>query len=133
MKKRLIFSLMALFMLSMTFVSCGDDDDDDKGGASLVGTWKAVSGTYVEDGKTHNYNFSDEFYITMVFTDKTVTTTASDGKDTDTDTRSYTLSGNKIVIPGDEGVSTYSLSGDTLTITITYDDGGNEVITFKRQ
>jgi len=140
MKKTKFFAFlccMVAMFCCIGFSSCGDDDDDDdNGSSSLVGTWKAVSGTYQEDGKTYEYNFNDNFWMTFVFTDKTVTVKSFDGKDTDTSTDSYTLSGNKIVVPSDDDdfTTTYSLSGNTLVLTMTdNEDGSKEVITLKRQ
>lgn len=148
MKKTKFFAFlccMVAMFCCISFSSCGDkdDDDDDKGGSSsssssssLIGTWKAVSGTYEEDGKTYNYEFNDEVWATIVFTDKTVTRSVSDGEDEDTKTGTYTLNGNQIIFPADEGefTTTYSLSGDTLVITITdVEDGSKQVVTYKRQ
>ena len=42
MKKFFLLGLMPILalMMSMTFVSCGDDDDDENSSNPLVGTWK---------------------------------------------------------------------------------------------
>jgi hypothetical protein len=137
MKKTKFFALLCCMVAMFCCIglsSCGDDDDDN--GSSLIGTWKAVSGTYEEDGETQDYDFSDNFWMTLTFTDKTVTETSFDGEDTDSDTENYILDGNEIVIPAGKGEKTiiYSLKGDTLVLTITdNEEGGTDVITLKRQ
>ena len=55
-----LLTLMMVAMLSVGFVSCGDDDDEDN--ASIVGTWVGYSnGEYV----TYQYNSDGTGTITV--------------------------------------------------------------------
>ena len=65
MKKKILFSLMALFMLSLTFTSCGDDDDDDNG-ASIVGKWKETSYVWYEDGSSTPQGNSQKYEFNVI-------------------------------------------------------------------
>jgi len=68
----------------------------------LNGTW-----TYTNDyGETETYKFDNGRLV------------ISYGGETYTDTGTYTTSGNKIIFPGGEEYWQYSISGDTLTITV---------------
>lgn len=117
MKKFNLMFFLCLFMavVCTTTTSCKDDDDDDDSPASLVGTWKAVSGSF----SGVDFEYDDQDYELMIFTDKTLTTKSfTDGKEetSETSTFNYSVSGNKLLCEG-ETYGTFTLSGNTLTLT----------------
>lgn len=133
MKKKNLLVLMCLFMAMLcttTFTSCSDDDDDDSSPASLVGTWKSVSGSMGDI----EFPFDDKDYMLLVITDKTITDkTFTDGAEetSETSTFDYTVKGNTIYA-GSEKYADFSISGSNLTLT--YSEMGVTVKTvYKRQ
>ncbi len=117
-------------LCTTTFTSCSDDDDDDSSPASLVGTWKSVSGSM----NGLEYPFDDKDYMLLVITDKTITDkTFTDGAEetSETSTFDYTVKGNTIYA-GSEKYADFSISGSNLTLT--YSEMGVTVKTvYKRQ
>ena len=135
MKKTIFFALMCC-MLAMfccvSLTSCGDDDDDDNGSNALIGTWKSVSYSYTEGGKTYEGTDDDDNYMLLVITDSTLTFTEyMNGKAESTGTESYTLKGNRIVVDGDDSTF-YKIIGSSLTLTTVYDNGDSDMMTYKR-
>lgn len=132
MKKKNLLVLMCLFMAMLcttTFTSCSDDDDDNSP-SGLIGKWKSVSADM--DGYKIEYN--DQMYMTMDITDKTITSksfTNGVEETSETETSTYKIEGNKI-IDADGDSMEYSLSGNTLNLTWT-DEEGTLKIVFKRQ
>ncbi len=119
MKKFYLFlSVMMLSLVSVSFVSCGDDKDEPKS-SDLVGTWQlkaidedgAVFETLVQFTKNGQWN-SVEIY--------------NDGTEIDIDVErgTYTVSGNKINV-------TYTEDGHSVTETMTYEvKGDNLMLTY---
>ena len=116
MKKFYLFlSVMMLTLVSVSFVSCGDDKDEPKG-SDLVGTWQlkaidedgAVFETLVQFTKNGQWN-SVEIY--------------NDGTEIDIDVErgTYTVSGNKINV-------TYTEDGHSVTETMTYEVKGDKLM-----
>ena len=102
-------------LCTTTFTSCSDDDDDDSSPASLVGTWKSVSGSMGDI----EFPFDDQDYMLLVITDKTITDkTFTDGAEetSETTTFNYTVKGNTIYAEG-EKYADFSISGSNLTLT----------------
>ncbi len=101
----------------MVSVSCSTDDGDD-GVHALVGTWGF---TEFDDG--------DEINVTVTFkanyTGTTVVVVTFDGE-SETENVGFTwgTDGNKLTMEGDgeTDISTYSISGDKLTINFDDDD-----------
>ena len=110
--------MLCLFMAMLcttTITSCSDDDDDDSSPASLVGTWKSVSGSMGEI----EFPFDDKDYMLLEITDKTITDKSfSQGVEetSQTTTFNYTIKGNTIYAEG-EKYAEFSLSGNTLTLS----------------
>ena len=118
MKKFYLFlSVMMLTLVSVSFVSCGDDKDEPKS-SDLVGTWQvkaiAEDGESIEnlvqftkDGKWH----SVDIYEGEV------------GVEVEVEHGTYTVSGNKMTVTySDEGVTinekfTFDVKGDKLILT----------------
>lgn len=143
MKNRILFSLMALFMLSLTFVSCGDKDDDDKGTdpkTAIVGKWKLTHIVEYEDGKEiGNKDVADGGVVEFKSNNTVVSTEVEDGK-TYTYNGTWSINGNKLSFTLDEvgvsSVNTFSISGNTLTLIDEYtEDGHNykDVVTYTKQ
>ncbi|MCR5454936.1 MAG: lipocalin family protein [Bacteroidales bacterium] len=135
MKKRLLFSLMAVLMLSLTFISCGDDDDDAVDyKTAIVGKWKWTHDVEYTDGKVErDRDVSDRNEFVEYKSDGTVVWT--DGEETEQGT--WFISGDKLteVYDGDGEVSIISISGNTLTITSEETEDGHtykDVATFTR-
>ena len=116
MKKFYLFlSVMLLTLVSVGFVSCGDDKDEPKS-SDLVGTWQlkaidedgAVFETLVQFTKNGQWN-SVEIY--------------NDGTEIDIDVErgTYTVSGNKINV-------TYTEDGHSVTETMTYEVKGDKLM-----
>ena len=118
MKKFYLFlSVMLLTLVSVGFVSCGDDKDEPKS-ADIVGTWQvkaiAEDGESVEDlvqfTKDGKWN-SVEIYE------------GEAGVEIEVDHGTYTVSGNKITVTfKEDGVTvnekfTYEVKSDKLTLT----------------
>lgn len=141
MKKRILFSLMALFMLSLTFVSCGDDDDDDNSNAqsAILGKWKCQSAILYVDGKQDDeetWNATDSEYSTYEFkSDGTVVESeVRNGKADDNPTTcKYSISGNKLTLTYTNEHSgkvetdecTFSINGNTLVLTAEDTEDGH--------
>ena len=105
LSKFFYFMLVAFVSASaLTFTSCSDDDDDDSS-YSIVGTWKNTS--YEDLGMIGYIQFAkDGTYIEVSITDNTVLY--------DEETLSY-LGYDEMEI--EVGYSTWSLSGDEITIS----------------
>ena len=116
MKKFYLFlSVMMLTLVSVSFVSCGDDKDEPKS-SDLVGTWQvkaiAEDGESIEnlvqftkDGKWH----SVDIYEGEV------------GVEVEVEHGTYTVSGNKINV-------TYTEDGHSVTETMTYEVKGDKLM-----
>lgn len=120
--KKIKNALMILFLV-MAVASCSDDDDSGFDN-DLVGTWEL---TESEDGI--------EFSILAKFNSNetgVISTSFTFGGETSPDESfdfTWSTDGNKLtmVIEGDTEVSTYSISGNRLTITD--DEGDSTVLT----
>lgn len=114
--KKLVFCA-ALFAL-ITFAACSDDDDESNlpaTEANIVGTWKIVHEQgYDDDTWSEDYPRTDEegwWYWTYTF----------DEGGTGTQTEYGTIDKGKVKY-ADSWKLNYSISGNTLTMTIWYDD-----------
>lgn len=121
MKKKVLFSLMAMLMLSLTFVSCGDDDDDDapSSNSSLVGTWQCIHEVwYVNGDKEEDGDVASEDTDYIKF-NSDGTCSSWYGDETPVP-GTWTLNGNKLTVISNMGTeeSVVSISGNTLTITL---------------
>ena len=140
MKKRLLFSLMALFMLSVVLVSCKDDDDNDSDSkAAIIGKWTCKSEILYVDGKQdeeETFIATADEYMTYEFkSDGTVTFTeyGPGNKVHGTSTDKWSISGNKLTFTwtdSDTGKEesdayTFSISGNTLTMTAEETEEGH--------
>ena len=99
--------------LSVSVSSCNDDDDDEIAGNPILGSWVL---TEAEAG----------FEVSLLATFKengagTLTATVSIGGEsqTETDNFSWSTDGDQLTMTmnGETEVSTYSISGNTLSIT----------------
>ncbi len=130
MKKRLLFSLMALFMLSLTFTSCSDDDDDVDYSSAIIGKWQLIKVTYTTKGESEDEDWSSDNCYLEYKSDGTCI--AYEGEDEKKG--KWSLSGNKITATVSEETFTYtiSISGNTLTQTQEYEyEGEYEDITME--
>ena len=115
------FKYLIIMVLAVTvFVSCSTDDDNVN---ALVGTWEFTEideDLEINVTATFNENLSGEIYAVVVF---------NGGSETENSSFTWSTDGNKLtmVIDGDTETSTYSISGDKLTITD--DDGETTVLT----
>jgi hypothetical protein len=117
--------LLVMIVAVMAFVSCDNDDDDDiMGDPALVGQW-----VYTE------VDFPDFFSVTLNFDSDLRGFTESlsfidNVEFTQINSFTYSTNGDQLtlVIDGETEVSTYSISGNLLTI----DDTG-DVIIFTKQ
>ena len=141
--------LFVVLGIATIFSSCKKDDDG--GSGSLLGTWKAVKETYTEKGITQTETYDDDYYELLIFDETTLTEKIIvDGVEDkgETDSFKYTLDGNRIMVK--DGLELtyygdYSLSGNTLTLTIDgadreestthsgYGESYKYVIIYKRQ
>jgi len=119
--------LFILFVAVMVSVSCNNDDDDDYdddyGDNALVGIWglmESDDGVAISVTVTFNENLSGTIVTSETF----------DGE-TESEFESFTWStdGNKLrlKLDGETEKLTYSISGDTLTVTD--EDGETTVLT----
>lgn len=105
-------------------VSCSDDDNGDGGVNALIGTWgleEMDEGVEVSLKATFNEDLSGNINVVLSFMGETETENSS---------FTWSTNGNKLTmnIDGeDTETSTYSISGDKLTITD--DDGSKTVLT----
>ena len=99
--KKIKFLLMLLLgvVMSVSFVSCGDDDDDDKdsglyAGSPIVGSWTWNSSEDKGDGgsMTYTFNANGTFTLTDVY---------SEGVDTEKGTFQYDGGSTLILITTD--------------------------------
>ena len=119
MKKFYLFlSVMMLSLVSVSFVSCGDDKDEPKS-SDLVGTWQlkaidedgAVFETLVQFTKNGQWN-SVEIYE------------GEAGVEVEVEHGTYTVSGNNLTVTvTEDGVTvnekiTFEVKGDKLMLTI---------------
>jgi uncharacterized lipoprotein NlpE involved in copper resistance len=107
---------MILFMaLSVSLTSCNDDDDDM--GNPIVGSWsvsEADGGFEVDILATFKENGTGTLAATITIQGESLT---------ESDSFTWSTNGDQLTMTmeGETEVSTYSISGDTLTIT---DDEG---------
>ena len=126
-----VVALAAALTLPL-FVGCGDDEEPTNGnGDTIVGIWAATSLTVVgqpqwgdgvqDDGLVITISFnSSGGYSISVGNEDPADPWICDDTASCTYTGSYTTSGNTLVFDEgttDEESATYSLSGNTLTIT----------------
>ena len=113
---------MMCVLMSATFTSCGDDDEPTA--SNLVGKWKVTE----SDGSWDMWEFNSNGTLTR-------TTYDADHGDKDVMTNNkYTVTGNQLRVDfnieggvvDDYTLGTYSISGDKLTYTIKWYDGGGE-------
>ena len=114
--------LLILVVAVLVSVSCSTDDGDD-GVNALVGTWGFTEfddGDEINVTATFNENLSGKIDVVVVF---------NGGSETENSSFTWSTNGNKLtmVIDGNTETSTYSISGDKLTITD--DDGETTVLT----
>ena len=115
------WKILLLFVLMFglfTVVGCSDDEDE------IVGTWKL----YSEDGVVVNFSM----LITLDSDGNFTVDYVEVGGDNYTENGTYSIDGSVISLDfggGEVESSTFSLSGDTLTVT--HDD--NSVSVLKRQ
>ncbi len=118
MNKKIFMSLLSIMMvamLSVCFVSCGDDDDDNN---PLVGTWY-----YSENGNYYEISFYSDLRFICI--------TTKSGK-RETYTGPYRVNGNQLTIFWeDDDVATYTFSISNNTLRLIEDE--DEVTTFLRQ
>jgi hypothetical protein len=117
--KTLLFAL-----LLVSFAACSSDDDEmvDVGDTALVGTWamsESGGGIDISLKATFNANYSGTIVSVITF---------EGTPETQTEDFTWSTSVNKLtlVIAGETEIVTYSISGDTLTIT---DQDGDTVLT----
>lgn len=116
--------LILMFTLVMAVASCDSDDDagfDNK----LLGTWEvSASEDGMEIGIIAQFNANDTGELTTLlsFGGQVVSNESSDF--------SYSVDGNQLtmVIDGETDISTFSVSGDKLTIT---DSDGEAIVLTK--
>ena len=112
------FKYLLIMVLAVTvFVSCSTDDDVN----ALVGTWgytEMDEDLEIKVTATFNANLSGEIDVVVAF---------NSGSETENSSFTWSTDGNKLtmVIDGDTETSTYSISGDKLTIT---DDDGETIV-----
>lgn len=142
MKKNILFSLMAILMLSLTFVSCGDDDEEDNGSTDLkeiVGVWKFQSWVVTLDGEK-----AEDLSGSATDTDFTTYEFKSDGSGIRTvrvgsgvsssNNFTWSVKGKKLilvylaVLDGKDVTTehTYSFDGDALILVTEVSDDGHE-------
>lgn len=136
--KRVTYLLLISIFCQLVLSSCNDNDNDKVN--PIVGTWTLTSSTQVDCDNPDNEG--TETY-TCTSTDCQKVTFTTDGKYTDeeivggvteTQNGTYTLSGNQIITcdaTDDCGVVTYTVSGDTLTITLR-DAGCDQTLVLKK-
>ncbi|MDH5413358.1 MAG: lipocalin family protein [Flavobacteriaceae bacterium] len=105
--------LFALLLVSFTACSSDDDEMGDASDTALVGTWtitETEGETEFSEKVTFNANSSGDIVSSYTFDGTTETETVS---------FTWSTSGNKLtlVIAGETEIVTYSISGDSLTIT----------------
>ena len=118
MKKFYLFlSVMLLTLVSVGFVSCGDDKDEPKS-ADIVGTWQAK--VIVEDGE------SVENLVQFTKDGKWNSVEIYEGEvgvEVEVEHGTYTVSGNKLTVTvTEDGVTvneklTFEVKGDKLMLT----------------
>ena len=93
-------------------VGCSDDDDDGGGGNPLVGTWKATS----YNGQALDSSIS---VVATFRSDGTATTTMNIGGEVDTADGTWSAENGTLTVTsdGETDSASYSISGNTLTIS----------------
>jgi len=109
-------------MLVALTVSVSCSDDDDSMGNELVGTWElseSEEGVAITIEATFNSNYKGTLASTFTFAGQS---------ETDNSNFTWSTEGNilTMVMDGETDISTYSISGNKLTIT---DEGDSFVLT----
>jgi hypothetical protein len=119
--------LFIMFVAVMVSVSCSNDDDDNyddsNGDNALVGTWgftESEDGVAISVTVTLNENLSGTLVTSETFEGETIS---------ENESLTWSTDGNKLrlIIDGETDKLTYSISGDTLTVTD--EDGETTVLT----
>ena len=109
--KKIKFLLMLLLgvVMSVSFVSCGDDDDDDKdsglyAGSPIVGSWTWNSSEDKGDGGSMTYTF----YANGTFT---LTDVYSEGVDTEKGTLQYDKDSGTLILVTTDATNKENIGG----------------------
>ncbi len=119
MKKFLFKSLMVVALAS-TIVACEKEEDSSTNTGSIVGTWEATSARSIEKMNGVTVNDTTETYAA----NELVVTFNADGtaysvEDGDTDTASYVLTGNQLLLIENDPVFGIDTLSFNTTITST--------------
>ncbi len=117
--------LLVMIVAVMVCVSCDNDDDDDiMGDPALVGQW-IYTEVNLQDFYSVSINFESDLRGTTLSFERT------DGIEY-TEISSFTYRTNRnqltLIVDGEAEVSTYTISGNSLTI-----DDTNQVLIFTKQ
>ena len=120
-------------IVSVGFVSCGDDDDDEKdGGTSIVGTWRYSYDYYGEDEGYEQYIFKRDgsgFYEDWGYENG-----RAELYDRMAITYSYSEKDKELVIIEDDGdVFQYTVVALTSTRLVLLEKGETEAETYVKQ
>lgn len=129
-----IFAMLAMMVVALSFIACGDDDDDGANGgggsSSLVGTWDIVSTAYYMEGYEPEYEEGNGEY--WVFTANKMTvhdpTDLMNGVAAD-----YTYRNGKWSIDGLSIYTVTELTSNKLVIKSEAIYGGYDVVTFRKR
>ena len=145
----ILAALMICGLAVTTFTSCSKDDDDDSGkGSSLLGNW-FVKINYIDDEDDEPLEGGYTEYILLNFGDGGVITRTIYsgnagvplmywGREVESGTYTVNETAKTVTVKGlsyEEETSKYSISGDKLTLTTTYEYDDEEediVVTFHR-
>ena len=110
MKKiKVLLMLLLGVVMSVSFVSCGDDDDDDKdsglyAGSPIVGSWTWNSSEDKGDGGSMTYTF----YANGTFT---LTDVYSEGVDTEKGTLQYDKDSGTLILVTTDATNKENIGG----------------------
>ncbi|MDG5816775.1 lipocalin family protein [Chitinispirillales bacterium ANBcel5] len=134
-RKKALFSTLfvALFILS----GCSNPFSSDGNGgdvnlAHLEGTWEAVKDVYTDvDGYAEEYTYEEgDATLTFNFDGSGMLTVNIWDRVRNTETYSYTVSGNNLIVDG-ESITIVELTSSTLVIRVSY-EGETNVVTFRK-
>ena len=124
-----------LILIALLIVGCEKDTPTESSVHPLVGIWNVTEVTVTEGSVSQTMTIEGNDSATIIFSaDNTASITSTFDGETNTDSSTWSVTGNYITVitDGDTEIWTYSISGNILTLIIEEaEDGVTTVLEYK--